>query len=118
MFKILRLDDQFKEILIVSFDLLLRERGRETQRHPFFNRFEMASFFFLRSFSVDSFSVFEVPTTADSEYGRYAKYFQWRDNVMKHPAFVATAAPDFEAMKRAYSRYADGTALIVKSKET
>eukprot|EP00986_Skeletonema_menzelii_P008432 scaffold3541_cov106-Skeletonema_menzelii.AAC.2 len=42
----------------------------------------------------------------------------WRDNVLKHPAFVATAAPDFEAMKRAYSRYADGTALIVKSKET
>ena len=56
---------------------------------------------------------FEVPATAE-----YAKYFQWRDNVLKHPAFVATAAPDFEAMKRAYSRYADGTALIVKSKET
>eukprot|EP00986_Skeletonema_menzelii_P008434 scaffold3541_cov106-Skeletonema_menzelii.AAC.4 len=75
----------------------------------------MASFFFLRSFSVDSFSVFEAPATltADSEYGRYAKYFQWLDNVLKHPAFVATAALDFEAMKRAYSRYADGTALIV-----
>mmetsp|Transcript_4165 Transcript_4165/g.6088 ORF Transcript_4165/g.6088 Transcript_4165/m.6088 type:complete len:267 (+) Transcript_4165:365-1165(+) len=59
------------------------------------------------------FRNFEVPATAE-----YAKYFEWRDSVLRHPAFVATVATDFEAMQRAYRRYADGTALIVKSKET
>jgi len=59
------------------------------------------------------FRNFEVPSTAE-----YSKYFEWRDSVLKHPAFVATASPDFEAMKRVYCRYADGTALVVKSKET
>lgn len=59
------------------------------------------------------FRNFEVPATAE-----YTKYFEWRDSVERHPAFVATVATDFEAMQRVYRRYADGTALIVKSKET
>ena len=59
------------------------------------------------------FRKFEVPATTE-----YSKYFEWRDNVLRHPAFVATAAPDFESIQRVYRRYADGTALIVKSKET
>lgn len=56
---------------------------------------------------------FEVPSTEE-----YSKYFQWRDSVSKHPAFVATASTDFEAVTTVYRRYADGTALIVKSKDT
>mmetsp|Transcript_24295 Transcript_24295/g.38119 ORF Transcript_24295/g.38119 Transcript_24295/m.38119 type:complete len:263 (+) Transcript_24295:297-1085(+) len=59
------------------------------------------------------FRNFEVPATTE-----YSKYFEWRDSVLKQPAFVATVATDFEAMRRVYCRYADGTALIVKSKET
>jgi glutathione S-transferase len=56
---------------------------------------------------------FQIPKTPE-----YSKYFEWRDNMMKHPAFVATASTDFDAMTRVYARYADGTALIMKSKET
>lgn len=55
---------------------------------------------------------FEVPKSTE-----YCKYFEWRDNMLKHPAFVATVPADFEATKIAYSRYADGTALIVKNNE-
>ena len=52
------------------------------------------------------FRSFEVPATAE-----YAKYFEWRDNILKHPSFVATVATDFEAMKKAYIHYADGTVM-------
>lgn len=53
---------------------------------------------------------FEVPATKE-----YSKYFEWRDAMLKHPCFVATVTTDYEAIKKVYARYADGTALIVKS---
>jgi glutathione S-transferase len=56
---------------------------------------------------------FEIPKTSE-----YSKYYEWRDSMLKHPAFVATASTYFEATKRVYSRYADGTALIMKNEET
>ena len=53
---------------------------------------------------------FEVPATKE-----YSKYFEWRDAMLQHPCFVATVTTDYEAIKKVYARYADGTALIVQS---
>jgi len=53
---------------------------------------------------------FEVPATKE-----YSKYFEWRDAMLQHPCFVTTVTTDYEAIKKVYARYADGTALIVQS---